>query len=291
MATFAKTTYSHASYAAFRPTYPAALFDTILAYHRGPRNLCLDLGCGHGIATREFARHFDKVLGTDPSEGMIAQAKAAPQSPPNVTYRMAAVEDLSFLQPESIDLVVAAQAAHWFDFTRAWPELHRVLRKGGTLAFFGYKDHHFVDYPLATRIMLENAHSRDPEALGYYWQQPGRTIVEDKLRAIKPPDSEWADVERLEYEPGTKGPHTGTGTLFVSKKLDIEGCKAYIRTWSSYHGWKEAHPDAKKRGDGGDGDVVDQMFDQMAAADPGFDDPGKQLELEWGSGLLLARRR
>jgi SAM-dependent methyltransferase len=32
-------------------------------------------------------------------------------------------------------VVTAAQAAHWFDFARALPELHRVLAPGGALVF------------------------------------------------------------------------------------------------------------------------------------------------------------
>lgn len=28
------------------------------------------------------------------------------------------------------------EAVHWFDFDRFWPELYRVLKKGGSAAFW-----------------------------------------------------------------------------------------------------------------------------------------------------------
>jgi ubiquinone/menaquinone biosynthesis C-methylase UbiE len=71
----------------------------------------------------------------------------------NVTYREASAESLPFLMEEEVDMVVAGQAAHWFDLPRLRPEMNRIMRKGGTLAFWGYKDHVFVDYPRATDIL------------------------------------------------------------------------------------------------------------------------------------------
>jgi trans-aconitate 3-methyltransferase len=50
-------------------------------------------------------------------------------------------------------MVVAGQAAHWFDYSKVWPELSRKVRRGGTLAFWGYKDNVFVEYPKASRVL------------------------------------------------------------------------------------------------------------------------------------------
>lgn len=59
------------SYAAVRPAYPAALCETILAYHRGSRSLCIDIGTEHGLVARVLSLDLHKVLATDPSPGMI----------------------------------------------------------------------------------------------------------------------------------------------------------------------------------------------------------------------------
>ncbi len=214
---------------------------------------------------------------------------------PKVEYKEATAEDSPFLEDGSVDMVVAGQAAHWFDYDRLFPEMKRIVRKKGTLAFWGYKDHVFVDYPKATKILNKYSYGMDNKLLGPYWSQPGRSIVEGKLQAIKPPTSDWEDLRRIEYEPGTNGPRSGEGTMFVNKRMTLRDCMAYVRTWSSYHGWQEKHSDRKKREAGGDGDVVDEMFEEMVDAEEDWrredDWRDKEVEIEWGYGLLLARRK
>ena len=150
-----------------------------------------------------------------------------------------------------------------------------------------------MDYPKATKILNEYTYSNEERLLGPYWSQPGRSKVENKLRDIKPPVEEWADIKRIEYEPATNGPKTGEGTMFMSKRMALGECMEFIRTWSSYSAWQDRFQ-TKKRSDGGEGDVVDEMFERMRSAEPGFwqkEWMEKEVEIEWGSGLLLARRR
>ena len=296
MAQFAKAIFSHASYAAFRPSYPESLYNAVLSYHQGPRNLCVDLGSGHGIVARALAPHFTQVIGTDPSPGMIEQAKSSTPKPiyPNMSFNASSAEHLAFINDESVDLIVAGQAAHWFDTIRLWPEMKRVLRKGGTLAFWGYKDPVFPDFPNATKILDDYAYGNSEDTLGPFWSQPGRERVQNKLRDIVPPESEWTDIRRIEYEPGTKGPRTGEGTMFLSKKITIGDCLKYVRTWSSFSSWQESHGDKISREQGGQGDVVDEMFDMMRDAESDWQNDAwreMEIEMEWGSGLLMARHR
>ena len=228
---------------------------------------------------------------------MIEQARSSTfqKDYPNLNFRRSYAESLSFLDNESIDLVVAGQAAHWFDTTALFPEMERIIRKGGTLAFWCYTDPVFVDYPKATKILSKYAYSNDERSLGPYWSQPGRSKVENRLRDIEPPGDEWEDVQRIEYEPGTNGPETGNGTMFLNGRISLGWCMDFIRTWSSYGAWQDKFQ-IKKRGDGGDeGDVVDEIFDMMRSAEPDWRKDGawmeKEVEVEWGSGILLARRR
>lgn len=288
-----KASFGHASYAAFRPTYPTSLYNAVLAYHQGPKKLCLDLGCGTGIATREMSKRFDNAIGTDPSAGMVKQARQnSPQEQyPNTRFEEGSAERTSSLGEGSVDCVVAAQAAHWFDYAKLWPEMRRLVRPGGTVAFWGYKDHVFVDFPEASKIMMSYAYDTHPDKLGSYWPMPGRSYVQDKLRIIQPPAEDWQDVQRVEYEPGLVGKHTGEGTLFMERQTSVGQCKEYVRTWSSYHGWKEKHPDHEARSKGGSGDIMDQMFDEIAESDKHFRDDENLVDIEWGSALVMARRK
>lgn len=152
-------------------------------------------------------------------------------------------------------------------------------------------DHVFVDFPRASEIMQTFAYDKSPDLLGPYWPQPGRSYVQDKLRVIQPPTEDWEDVQRVEYEPATKGRHSGVGTLFMERSVSVGQCKEYVRTWSSYHGWKEAHPGREARSKGGKGDIMDDMFDEIAKNDEHFRDDENVIDIEWGSALVLARRK
>ena len=223
---------------------------------------------------------------------MIEQAKSSSTEYPNVTFHESAAERLPFINDGVVDMVVAGQAAHWFDYPKFFPEMKRILRKSGTLALWGYKDHVFVDYPKATKILYDYAYGKDERLLGPYWSQPGRSIVQNKLRDIKPPLSDWEDIQRIEYEPGTEGPNSGEGTIFLRRRLKLHACMNYIRTWSAYHAWEEKHPAQRKREEGGSGDVVDLMFDEMESAETDWEQgEEKEVEIEWGSGLLLGRAK
>ena len=66
---------------------------------------------------------FDRVIATDASEKQIANA----QSHEIVEYRVAPAEN-SGIGSETLDLVMVAQALHWFDLDRFYGEVRRVLK-------------------------------------------------------------------------------------------------------------------------------------------------------------------
>ncbi|KAE8441565.1 hypothetical protein EG329_004684 [Mollisiaceae sp. DMI_Dod_QoI] len=283
-----KAGFNALSYAAFRPTYPPQLFKTVLSYHRGPSSLLLDLGCGHGLISRELSPSFTRVLATDPSSSMITQASSttSPIQYPNIEFKQASAEDLSFIPDGTLDMVVAGQAAHWFDYSKVWPELSRKVRSGGTVAFWGYKDNIFVDHPEATRLL--DYYCYGEKTMGPYWEQPGRQILRDKYREIVPPVNEWGDVERVVYEPGTEGKGSGEGELLMGRRLKLGEVEGYLRTFSSYHNWKA--------GNGGERDIVDVMFEEMVEAESEWKKAGDkwrdvEVENEWGSVILMARKK
>ena len=144
MATFAKAGYNAATYALARPTYPRALFERILAFHRGPTRLCADVGCGTGQVALEpvLRKRFERIVGVEPSSVMVQKARDVLQREQSdealkaqIEFVQAGAEELdTVLEPGSVDLLVVAQAAHWFDWHKVWPQIGRVLRPGGTYA-------------------------------------------------------------------------------------------------------------------------------------------------------------
>lgn len=119
-------------YQAFRPGYPPALFAWLASVSPG-RERAVDLGCGTGQASVALASHFAEVIAVDPSSEQIAHAEPHAR----VSYRVAPAEATG-LPDATADLVVAAQALHWFDPARLHPELARIARPGAVFAAFTY---------------------------------------------------------------------------------------------------------------------------------------------------------
>lgn len=158
---------------------------------------------------------------------MIEQAKApvSDVGSSNVDFFQASAENLVFTQDSSVDLITAGQASRWFDHGKTFKELSRVVRSGGSMAYWGYKDHVFVNFAVATKIMDDHAYSRHSDMLGSCWQQPGRSIVQNLLRDIVPPESDWKIVQRMEYEPGIAEKGSGVGHVLMSKTCRVKNAR------------------------------------------------------------------
>lgn len=97
---------------------------------RSEARIVLELGAGTGKLTREIVDQGHAVFATEPDEAML---EVLHQRVPEVSAKVAGAEDIP-ANDHSVDVVVAAQAFHWFDHDRALPEIARVLRAGGHLA-------------------------------------------------------------------------------------------------------------------------------------------------------------
>ncbi|TGO43963.1 hypothetical protein BOTNAR_1042g00010 [Botryotinia narcissicola] len=252
------------------------------------------LGTGHGLVPRFLAASFKQLIGTDPSPGMIAKAKELTSKDhySNVDFKQAGAETLPFIEKGSVDVVTAAQAVHWFDYTKLWLEMERIVRSGGTLAFWGYKDHVLPEYKRASEIL--DTYAYGDKFLGPYWGQPGRSIIQGLLREVKPPREAWEDVKRIEYEPGKEGIRSGTGEKIMGKRMRLGDMEEYVRTWSSVHAWKEEHKDSVRKSEGGSGDIVDEMMNEISKHEGPLHINSwqeKEVEVEWGSVILLARKK
>jgi ubiquinone/menaquinone biosynthesis C-methylase UbiE len=119
-------------YAASRPLYPPELFEW-LASLVDVRGTAWDTATGNGQAAIGLATHFTHVIATDLSPTQLRHARQHPR----IEYRVAPAE-ASGLPADSVDLVVAAAAIHWFDLDRFFREVKRVIHGGGVLAAWTY---------------------------------------------------------------------------------------------------------------------------------------------------------
>ncbi len=120
-----------AAYAASRPSYPADAVSFLLGDRSDSPLRILDVGAGTGLLTERLTAAGHDVVAVDTSEDMLEQLRARL---PGVRTFVSGAESLP-LPDADVDLVVAAQAAHWFDPGAAGPEFARVLRPGGAVGF------------------------------------------------------------------------------------------------------------------------------------------------------------
>jgi SAM-dependent methyltransferase len=119
------------SYARHRPSYPAALLHRLRdEIGFTPQMVVADVGAGTGIMTKLLLEHGNTVYAVEPNAEMRAEAAALLgryATWHNVDGHSAATA----LPDGSIDVIVAAQAFHWFEPVATRSEFARILRPPG----------------------------------------------------------------------------------------------------------------------------------------------------------------
>jgi SAM-dependent methyltransferase len=113
-----------------RPGYPDPLVARIVAGSPDPD--VLDVGCGTGIAARQFQAAGCAVLGVEPDARMADLARARGLQVEVATFEAWEPAGRTF------DAVIAAQSWHWVDPVAGALKAAQVLRPDGRLAIFGH---------------------------------------------------------------------------------------------------------------------------------------------------------
>jgi SAM-dependent methyltransferase len=121
-------------YDRLRPAAPEALLDDLAAL--APERV-LDAGCGTGKVARGLIERGLDVLGVELDERMAAIARSH-----GVPVEIAAFEDWD-PAGRTFDLITFGDCWHWLDPERAWRQVARLLRPGGTVVRFW--NHHADD--------------------------------------------------------------------------------------------------------------------------------------------------
>ena len=119
-----------AEYVKYRPGYPGAAIDAMLEGLLTSETLsAADIGAGTGISARALADRGVRVWAVEPNRAM--REAAAPHV--RVTW-LEGTAEATGLPDGAMDLVLAAQAFHWFQVDAAVAEFHRILKPGARLA-------------------------------------------------------------------------------------------------------------------------------------------------------------
>jgi ubiquinone/menaquinone biosynthesis C-methylase UbiE len=109
-----------------RPSFPPEAVEWLVGTQ--PATV-LEVGAGTGKLTEQLVALGHDVHATEPAQEMLDILR---RNLPDTRTSLASAEELP-VPDRSVDVVVAAQAFHWFDLDRALPEIARVLRPGGKL--------------------------------------------------------------------------------------------------------------------------------------------------------------
>jgi len=121
------------NYAKYRPDYPREILP-YLSKHCGLsiNKVVADIGCGTGISSLLFLENGNTVIGVEPNDAMRNEAERLTAEFSNYSLTSGTCE-ATFLADASVDMVIAAQAFHWFDLEKARSEFQRILRPGGSI--------------------------------------------------------------------------------------------------------------------------------------------------------------
>lgn len=173
-----------ADYVKYRPNYPASLIDYL--FER--TGLCpgaeiADIGSGTGIFTGQLLGRGMTVYAVEPNDEMRAAAEALLRSHERFRSVSGSAESTG-LPDTCADLIVVAQAFHWFDASAARAEFARIGRPGAFTALI------WNDRKVDTTPFLV-AYERLLHELGTdYTEVNHRNVGDERLRAFYAGDYE-----------------------------------------------------------------------------------------------------
>lgn len=191
-----------ADYIRYRPTYPRQLLTDLRAQGAlSPSSIIADIGSGTGLLTQLFLEAGHAVFGVEPNPEMRQAGESQLDSFNQFTSINGTAESTT-LADQSIDLIVAGQAFHWFDPPRARAEFARILRPGGWVSL----------------IWNERLVDASPFLTGYeqllhdfatdYAQVDHRNITDDRIAAFFHPNAftqhTYSNQQRFDF-PALQG--------------------------------------------------------------------------------------
>jgi len=237
---FAKT------YAKGRLNYPPELFGYISSLTE-EHELAWDCGTGNGQAAIGLKEYYKKIVATDPSVQQIENCTPDPK----ITYLVEPAEESS-LSTGSVDLITVGVALHWFNFDLFFPEVKRVLKKGGIIAAWAY----FLPNISSSIDHILKQFTEGP--LGDFWKPEIKLIHEDyktipfPFEEIKTPD------------------------FVIQKKMNLDQFIEHMYTWSAVQFYiKEKNSDP-----------VELIYKELSAA---WDDSKEEKGIIWKMPLRVGK--
>jgi len=207
----------------------------IIAAEPKPGEKVIDVGCGCGATTIDFARRVapgGQVLGLDISEPMLARARE--RTPPNPPARFVAADaTVHDMAPGSADLVVSRFGVMFFaDPALSFANLRRGLRPDGRLVFACWREARQNPWMI---VPLREAAKHAPPLPEMGPEDPGPFAFADEARVRR-------ILNKAGYADIVVTPHDLDLDIAIGRGLDaaVEGALAIGPTSRMLDGQSEA---------------------------------------------------
>lgn len=122
------------NYVRYRPHYPVEVLEFLLkANIISGNSVVADIGSGTGISAELFLKNGIKVFGVEPNEPMreAAETILKAYADKNLFISVDGTAEQTKLEDKSVDVIVCAQAFHWFNNETFKKECQRILKPNG----------------------------------------------------------------------------------------------------------------------------------------------------------------
>lgn len=164
-------------YAKYRPAYPAAFFSYLKTIVPSMEN-AWDCGTGNGQVAAALADFYTTVYATDISRQQLNNAVQKK----NIIYSQQQAEQTNF-PDQFFDLIVVAQAIHWFHFDEFYAEVNRTAKNNALLVVLGYGK---LEINKELDEMILDFYRN---IIGPYWDKE-RTYIDEQYQTIPFPFEE-----------------------------------------------------------------------------------------------------
>ncbi|KAE8391195.1 S-adenosyl-L-methionine-dependent methyltransferase [Aspergillus alliaceus] len=245
-----------AIYAQSRRSYPDKLYITIISPHAatgGRFVTLLDIGCGHGNATRDLAPSFSTVIGVDPSPEMKNTARQiGGRTKPDrmIKYAVGAAEEFSHLTEAEggVDLLIAATAVRptGFSMPKFWAEAANIIRPRGTVALWTCAS-------LSCHPSTQNADEVRTRLIAKGSRYSSRTnspeirylLISTTLPlpwSVDPAVTVFPASDFVRVESERDGIPSDGKSFFIGKDTTVDELEQSLGTASMVTRWREANP-------------------------------------------------
>jgi trans-aconitate 3-methyltransferase len=241
------------AYAELRPGYHPSLYQLIIDFHTkndtGKLETLLDVGCGPGKATRALASQFKQAIGIDTSQGMIDTAISLggkTKSNKAIRYAVSGAEEIKGVEDGSVDVLIAATCAHWFNMPAFWARAAKVLKPGGTVAIWTSGGSR-ITKSTPNHVKIQAALDKIEQDYLIPYFEPGNVLTRNLYRNLPLPWTSTPSVSgfdeasfvRKEWADGENEEFYSTGTM----TLNLDMVEKILATASPVQRWREGNPD------------------------------------------------